>query len=58
MKVKVENLTTYIDIDWSAICDDFNLESGDISIHQTLVIDSAKEQINKVLTEFIAQNQK
>lgn len=36
-------------IDWSGICDDFNLKHGDISPHQT-------QQLQVILIEFIKQN--
>jgi hypothetical protein len=36
-------------IDWSGICDDFNLKHGDISPHQT-------QQLQIILSEFIKQN--
>lgn len=43
----MDDLLEYID--WSGICEDFNLERGDITPHQT-------SQLNILLTEFIKQN--
>ena len=53
----MENLTEdYVDIDWSAICEDFDLEYGDISPEQSFEIDRALGNINEVLHAFINQN--
>ena len=43
----MEDLLNYID--WSGICGDFNLKTGDITPHQ-------QSQLNILLTEFIKQN--
>jgi hypothetical protein len=45
-------------IDWELICDEFNLEYGDISFEQSLKIDNALDNINEVIHEFIMQNKK
>tara|TARA_R110002072_G_scaffold288371_2_gene454539 strand:- start:1331 stop:1531 length:201 start_codon:yes stop_codon:yes gene_type:complete len=45
-------------IDWELICDEFNLEYGDISFEQSLKIDNAIDSINEVIHEFIMQNKK
>jgi hypothetical protein len=45
-------------IDWELICDEFNLEYGDISFEQSLKIDKAIDSINEVIHEFIMQNKK
>lgn len=47
-----------ITIDWELICDEFNLEYGDISFEQSLKIDNAIDSINEVIHEFIMQNKK
>ena len=52
----MEDLTHYIEIDWSGVCEDYDLEHGDISPHQTFEIDHALNKINEVLNEFINQN--
>ena len=53
----MENLTEdYVDIDWSGICEDFDLEYGDISPEQTFEIDRALGNINEILHAFINQN--
>ena len=52
----MEDLTHYIEIDWSGVCEDFDLEYGDISPHQTFEIDLALNKITEVLNEFIIQN--
>ena len=53
----MKNLISYIEIDWSGVCSDFDLEYGDISPEQTFEIDHALHKINEVLNEFIIQNQ-
>ena len=54
----MKNLTEeYVEIDWSGICEDFDLDSGDISPEQSFEIDRALHKINEVLNEFIIQNQ-
>ena len=57
ISTEIEDFNPYIGIDWNGICEDYDLKSGDISMHQQLIIDAAQEQINKVLTEFVNQNQ-
>ena len=53
----MKNLTEeYVNIDWTAICEDFDLDSGDISPEQSFEIDRALGNINEVLHEFIEQN--
>ena len=53
----MRNLTEeYVNIDWSGICEDFDLDSGDISPEQSFEIDRAMVVINKVLHKFIEQN--
>ena len=52
----MEDLTHYIEIDWSGVCEDYDLEHGDISPHQTFEIDLALNKITEVLNEFINQN--
>ena len=53
----MENLTEdYVDIDWSGICEDFDLKYGDISHEQTFEIDRALGNINEILHAFINQN--
>jgi hypothetical protein len=52
----MEDLTPYIEIDWSGVCEDYDLKHGDISPHQTFEIDLSLNKINEVLNEFINQN--
>tara|TARA_R110002050_G_scaffold127613_1_gene248588 strand:+ start:72 stop:422 length:351 start_codon:yes stop_codon:yes gene_type:complete len=53
----MKNLTEeYVNIDWSGICEDFNLDSGDISPDQSFEMDRALGNINEVLHKFIEQN--
>jgi len=53
----MKNLTeNYVDIDWSGICEDFDLEYGDILPEQSFEIDRALGNINEVLHAFINQN--
>ena len=53
----MKNLTEeYVEIDWSGICEDFDLDSGDISPEQSFEIDRALGNINEVLHKFIEQN--
>lgn len=53
----MKNLTEkYVNIDWSEICEDFNLDSGDISPEQSFEIDRALGNINEVMHTFINQN--
>jgi hypothetical protein len=52
----MKDLTNYIEIDWSGVCEDFDLEYGDISPEQSFEIDRAIGNINEVLNEFIIQN--
>jgi len=46
----------YVNIDWSGICSDFDLECGDISPEQSVEIYRALNNINEVLRAFINQN--
>jgi hypothetical protein len=53
----MKNLTEeYVNIDWSGICWDFDLEYGDISPEQSFAIDRALGDINEILHAFINQN--
>tara|TARA_B110000037_G_scaffold215702_1_gene273522 strand:- start:1831 stop:2175 length:345 start_codon:yes stop_codon:yes gene_type:complete len=53
----MKNLTEeYVNIDWSGICSDFDLEHGDITPEQSFEIDRQLGNINEVLHEFIEQN--
>jgi len=53
----MKNLTEeYVNIDWSGICEDFDLDYGDITPEQSFEIDRALGNINEVLHEFIEQN--
>ena len=53
----MKNLTEeYVNIDWSGICEDFNLDSGDISPEQSFEMDRALGNINEILHAFINQN--
>jgi|TARA_R110001606_G_scaffold353138_1_gene503621 hypothetical protein len=53
---RIENLTKYIDISWYMLCEDYNINSGDISPCQQSRVDDAIEEIHKVLIEFVDQN--
>ena len=50
------DLTDYIDISWYMLCEDYNINSGDISPCQQSRVDDAVEEIHKVLIEFVKQN--
>ena len=53
----MKNLTEdYLEIDWSGICEDFNLKHGDITPSQSAEIDLSLKKINKVLNDFVDQN--
>ena len=56
MYITMEDLTHYIEIDWSGVCEDCDLKHGDISPEQSFEIDLALNKINEVLNEFIKQN--
>ena len=53
----MKNLTEkYANIDWSGICSDFDLDSGDISPEQSFELDRALGNINEIIHTFIDQN--
>ena len=53
----MKNLTEeYVEIDWSGICEDFDLDSGDISPEQSFEMDRHLGNINEILHAFINQN--
>ena len=53
----MKNLTEdYLEIDWSGICEDFDLKHGDITPSQSEEIDLSLKKINKVLNDFVDQN--
>ena len=53
----MKNLTEdYLEIDWSGICEDFDLKHGDITPSQSAEIDLSLKKINKVLNDFVDQN--
>lgn len=53
----MKNLTEkYVNIDWSGICSDFDLEHGDITPDQSFEMDRHLGNINEVLHAFIDQN--
>jgi len=56
MNFKEEDLEEYIQISYEEICQDYDLQTGDISPCQQSRIDEAISEINKVLNEFINQN--
>ena len=56
MNIQTTDLANYVEISWCEVCEDHNLPDGDISPSQQSRIDSAIEEINKVLIEFIEQN--
>ena len=54
-KFEIEHL---IETDWTGICEEFNLTSGDITPEQHAKHGHAIEMIKEVVEEFIIQNQK
>ena len=50
------DLEEYIQISYEKICQDYDIQTGDISPYQQSRIDGAISEINKVLNEFINQN--
>ena len=50
------DLEYYIDIDWSELCEDYNLKQGDISPDQAMRLSGIYEDINAILNEFVQQN--
>lgn len=50
------DLEHYIEIDWSGLCEDYDLKQGDISPNQTFRLSKLKEDINVILNEFLQQN--
>jgi hypothetical protein len=53
----MKNLTEkYVNIDWSGICEDFDLESGDISPEQSFTMHRYLGNINELLHSFIEKN--
>ncbi len=53
----MKNLTEeYVNIDWSGITEDFDLDYGDITPEQSFEVDRALGNINEVLHKFIEQN--
>ena len=54
-KFEIEHL---IETDWTGICEEFNLKSGDVTPEQHVKHGHAIEMIREVVEEFIIQNQK
>lgn len=53
----MRNLTeNYLEIDWSGICEEFDLKYGDITPSQSAEIDLSLKKINRVLNDFVDQN--
>ena len=53
----MKNLTEeYVNIDWSGICSDFDLDHGDITPDQSFEMDRLLGNINEILHAFINQN--
>ena len=53
----MKNLTEeYVEIDWTGICSDFDLDHGDITPEQSFELDRALGNINEILHSFINQN--
>ena len=53
----MKNLTEkYVHIDWSGICEDFDLDSGDISPEQSFEMDRHFGNINEIIHTFIEWN--
>ena len=46
----------YVNIDWSGICSDFDLDHGDITPEQSFEMDRQLGNINEILHAFINQN--
>ena len=55
-EINMLDLEYYIDIDWSGICEDYDLKHGDISPNQAFRLSKAKEEINIILNEYLKQN--
>ena len=55
-EINMLDLEYYIDIDWSGICEDYDLKHGDISPNQAFRLSKAKEEINIILNEYLQQN--
>lgn len=55
-EINMLDLEYYIDIDWSGLCEDYDLKQGDISPNQAMRLSKFKEDINVILNEFIQQN--
>jgi len=54
-EINMLDLEYYIDIDWSGLCEDYDLKQGD-SPNQAMRLSKFKEDINVILNEFIQQN--
>ena len=55
-EINMLDLEYYIDIDWSGLCEDYNLKQGDISPDQAMRLSGIYEDINAILNEFVQQN--
>ena len=55
-EINMLDLEYYIDIDWSGLCEDYNLKQGDISPDQAMRLSGIYEDINVILNEFVQQN--
>ena len=54
-RFEIEHL---VETDWTGICEEFNLTSGDITPEQHFKHEHAMEVIREIVEEFIIQNQK
>ena len=55
-EINMLDLQYYIHIDWSGLCEDYDLKQGDISPNQAMRLSKSGEDINVILNEFIQQN--
>jgi len=55
-EINMLDLEYYIDIDWSGLCEDYDLKQGDISPNQAMRLSWGKQDINVILNEFVQQN--
>jgi len=54
-EINMLELEHYIDIDWSGICEDYDLKFKTLT-NKTFRLSKAKEEINIILNEFLQQN--
>jgi hypothetical protein len=55
-EINMLDLEHYIEIDWSGLCEDYDLKQGDISPNQVFRLSKLKEDMYIILYEFVQQN--